>query len=116
MAARPGQTGFRLPLLVCKCTCDWLGLIQLHLHLHATAECLKHDTAIFSSCQQHPHFLWGHVGGWLQAHLENGLLHIDLKRELPEIMKPRSIPITKGQTNVRSIEGDAQRVRESQAA
>jgi molecular chaperone IbpA len=50
------------------------------------------------------------------AALENGLLHIDLKRELPEIMKPRAIPITKGQTNVRSIEGDAQRVRESQAA
>src|SRR5208337_5483758 len=50
------------------------------------------------------------------ATLEHGLLHIDLKRELPEIMKPRTIPITKGQTNVRSIEGDAQRVGESQAA
>ncbi len=27
------------------------------------------------------------------ATLENGLLHVDLKRELPEAMKPRSIPI-----------------------
>lgn len=27
------------------------------------------------------------------ANLENGLLHIDLVRELPEAMKPRSIPI-----------------------
>ena len=27
------------------------------------------------------------------ASLENGLLHIDLVRELPEAMKPRSIPI-----------------------
>ena len=31
------------------------------------------------------------------AHLENGLLSIDLKREIPEAMKPRTIPVvTKG--------------------
>lgn len=28
------------------------------------------------------------------AGLENGLLHVDLVRELPEAMKPRAIPIT----------------------
>ncbi|MEG6507535.1 Hsp20 family protein [Methyloligella sp. 2.7D] len=28
------------------------------------------------------------------AALENGLLHIDLKREIPEAMKPRTVPIT----------------------
>jgi molecular chaperone IbpA len=28
------------------------------------------------------------------ASLENGLLHVDLVRELPEAMKPRTIPIT----------------------
>ena len=28
------------------------------------------------------------------ASLENGLLHIDLVREIPEAMKPRAIPIT----------------------
>ncbi|ODN70990.1 Hsp20 family protein [Methylobrevis pamukkalensis] len=27
------------------------------------------------------------------ANLENGLLHIDMKREIPEAMKPRQIPI-----------------------
>ena len=27
------------------------------------------------------------------ASLENGLLHVDLKRELPEAMKPRTVPI-----------------------
>ncbi len=27
------------------------------------------------------------------AHLENGLLHVDLVREIPEAKKPRSIPI-----------------------
>lgn len=29
----------------------------------------------------------------VNAHLENGLLHIDLRREIPEAMKPRQIPI-----------------------
>jgi molecular chaperone IbpA len=28
------------------------------------------------------------------ANLENGLLHVDLVREIPEAMKPRAIPIT----------------------
>lgn len=32
-----------------------------------------------------------HVTG---ADLENGLLHISLKREIPEAMKPRTIPVT----------------------
>jgi molecular chaperone IbpA len=27
------------------------------------------------------------------ASLENGLLHVDLAREIPEAMKPRAIPI-----------------------
>ena len=30
------------------------------------------------------------------AHLENGLLHVDLVREVPEAMKPRQIPIGNG--------------------
>jgi molecular chaperone IbpA len=33
------------------------------------------------------------------ASLENGLLHVDLEREIPEAKKPRSIPIT---TNAQS--------------
>ncbi|MCX2725324.1 Hsp20 family protein [Roseibium salinum] len=32
------------------------------------------------------------------ASLENGLLHVDLVRELPEAMKPRKIDITTGET------------------
>ena len=34
------------------------------------------------------------------ASLENGLLHVDLKREIPEAMKPRQIPIGTGSTKV----------------
>lgn len=34
------------------------------------------------------------------ANLENGLLQISLKRELPEAMKPRKISITKGNENL----------------
>jgi molecular chaperone IbpA len=46
------------------------------------------------------------------ATLEHGLLHIDLKRELPEAMKPRTIAITKAQpSGNRVIEGDAKEVR-----
>lgn len=30
------------------------------------------------------------------ANLENGLLHVDLRREIPEAMKPRNISITNG--------------------
>lgn len=44
------------------------------------------------------------------ASLEHGLLHIDLKRELPETMKPRTIEINKPQGssgNGRVIEGQA---------
>ncbi|MBV6656382.1 MAG: Hsp20 family protein [Devosiaceae bacterium] len=33
------------------------------------------------------------------ASMENGLLHIDLKRELPEAMRPRTISISNGATN-----------------
>jgi molecular chaperone IbpA len=34
------------------------------------------------------------------ARLENGLLHIELKREIPEAMKPRQIPIGAGSAKV----------------
>jgi molecular chaperone IbpA len=38
-----------------------------------------------------------HVKG---ATLENGLLHVDLVREIPEAKKPRQIPIGTGETKV----------------
>ena len=34
------------------------------------------------------------------AALENGLLHVDLVREVPEAMKPRQIPIGNGKPRV----------------
>ena len=34
------------------------------------------------------------------ASLENGLLHVDLEREIPEAMKPRQIPIGGGSAKV----------------
>lgn len=39
------------------------------------------------------------------ARLENGLLHIDLVRELPEAMKPRTIAINAGGNEPKVIEG-----------
>ena len=41
------------------------------------------------------------------ASLENGLLHIDLERELPEAMKPRTIKIETSATNLLDIDQDS---------
>jgi len=40
------------------------------------------------------------------ASLENGLLHVDLVREIPEAKKPRSIPIGSAQPAAPAIEGE----------
>ena len=50
------------------------------------------------------------------ASLEHGVLHVDLKRELPEAMKPRTITITKGLPGPRVIEGGATESHKSNAA
>jgi len=47
-----------------------------------------------------------------QATLQNGLLHIDLVREIPEAMKPRSIAIT----TAPDLPAPAPRIVDSQAA
>lgn len=43
----------------------------------------------------------------VNANLENGLLHIDLERELPEAMKPRTIKIGKSTARLLDIEKDS---------
>ena len=43
------------------------------------------------------------------ATLENGLLHVDLVREIPEAMKPRQIPINTGSAKSKVIEAKAQK-------
>jgi molecular chaperone IbpA len=40
------------------------------------------------------------------ASLENGLLHVDLVREIPEAKKPRSIPISTVATAAPAIESE----------
>src|SRR6185437_5561933 len=44
------------------------------------------------------------------ASLENGLLHIDLVREIPEAKKPRSIPISSTAQAAQVIDGAAEKV------
>jgi molecular chaperone IbpA len=41
------------------------------------------------------------------ASLENGLLHVDLVREIPEAKKPRSIPISSSANDAPAIAGSA---------
>jgi len=43
----------------------------------------------------------------VDASLENGLLHVDLVREVPEAMKPRTIEIKSGKGKTRQIETQA---------
>ena len=43
----------------------------------------------------------------VSANLENGLLHIDLERELPEAMKPRSKKIGKSTARLLDVEKDS---------
>ncbi len=46
----------------------------------------------------------------VSAHLDNGLLHIDLERDIPEDMKPRQIAITNGMP--KSLNGSDKKVIE----
>ena len=41
------------------------------------------------------------------ASLENGLLHVDLVRELPEAQKPRQVPIGKAATGPKAVETES---------
>ncbi len=50
----------------------------------------------------------------VDAHLDNGMLVIDLVRELPEEMKPRRIPVTKGKAA--SIAGKTETLVEGEKA
>jgi molecular chaperone IbpA len=50
------------------------------------------------------------------ASMDNGLLRIELKRELPEGMKPRRIAIEAGDERSRAASADAPRQLEKQAA
>jgi molecular chaperone IbpA len=43
------------------------------------------------------------------ASLENGLLHVDLVREIPEAKKPRSIPISTGAQPQQVVDGSAEK-------
>jgi molecular chaperone IbpA len=43
------------------------------------------------------------------ASLENGLLHVDLVREIPEAKKPRSIPISSVSSAPQVVDGAAQK-------
>jgi molecular chaperone IbpA len=43
------------------------------------------------------------------ASLENGLLHVDLVREIPEAKKPRSIPIATAAQAPQVVDGSAEK-------
>ena len=50
------------------------------------------------------------------ASLENGLLHVDLVREIPEAKKPRSIPITSTAPTAQVVDSGVEKSAEKVAA
>ena len=50
------------------------------------------------------------------ADLQNGLLHVNLKRVVPEALKPRRIPVTAGAARIASDASDQQRPGKSPKA
>ena len=49
----------------------------------------------------------------VSASLENGLLHIDLEREIPEAMKPRTIKIGKSKSRLLDVKKDSKKKNEA---
>ena len=96
---RLGQDDYRITMAVAGFTQEELSLHSEHQTLKVRAE-KSPDTAerqylhqgIAARNFERAFQLADHIKV-VNAHLENGLLHIELRREVPEAMKPRQIPI-----------------------
>ena len=99
---RLGQDDYRITMAVAGFTLDELSLHSEHQTLKVRAEKTP-DTAdrqylhqgIAARNFERVFELADHIKV-INAHLEHGLLHIELRREVPEAMKARQIPIQAG--------------------
>ena len=113
---RTGETSYRISVAVAGFTEDNLSIemkdnaltVRGHKQSETTAEDAKVDTksvlyqGIASRAFERRFQLADHVQV-IGATLENGLLHIDLIREVPEAVKPRTIPIGKPATALEAV-------------
>ncbi len=101
---RTGESSYRITMAVAGFTDDELSLEAKEGVLHVKGEKKPDDeerevlyrgiaSRTFERRFQLADFV--EVTG---ASLKNGLLHIDLAREIPDAMKPKKIPITSGET------------------
>lgn len=111
--ARAGEDDYRVTMAVAGFSQDELSITQEQNVLMVSGHKAEEDTGeylhrgIAGRTFQRRFQLADHVKV-TGAVLENGLLTIDLKREIPEEMKPRRIEIDSGGTATRRIEAGKQ--------
>lgn len=111
--ARTGEDAYRITMAVAGFTEEQLSLVQQQNLLVVAGEKSSEDEGeylhrgIAGRSFQHRFELADHVKV-TGASLKNGLLTIDLVREVPEEMKPRQIKIGGGSTTSRQIETQKQ--------
>ena len=111
--ARTGEDDYRITMAVAGFSQDELSITQEQNVLMVSGHKAEEDTGeylhrgIAGRTFQRRFQLADHVKV-TGAVLENGLLTIDLKREIPEEMKPRRIEIGSGGTATRRIEAGKQ--------
>lgn len=111
--ARAGEDDYRVTMAVAGFSQDELSITQEQNVLMVSGQKAEEDTGeylhrgIAGRTFQRRFQLADHVKV-TGAVLENGLLTIDLKREIPEEMKPRRIEIDSGGTATRRIEAGKQ--------
>lgn len=114
---KTGEDAYRISIAVAGFGDDDLNIEVKDQGLTVTAK--KREVAADNAGDKQPHYLHRGIAerGFERrfqladhmkvtaAGLENGLLHIDLVREVPEALKPRTIAITNGGKAARTIEG-----------
>ncbi len=108
---KTGDDTYRISLAVAGFTPDDLNVEVKEGALHVTARRPTEDTektflhrGIATRAFERRFALADHVRVTGAAH-ENGMLHIDLARELPEVLRPRRIEIGRAGSALTNVEG-----------
>jgi molecular chaperone IbpA len=107
---RTGENSFRISMAVAGFTADELNIEVKNNGLTVTGQKAEREQkneflhqGIAARNFERRFQLADHVEV-TGAEMENGLLHVDLKREIPEAMKPRTIAINGGKGGSKLIE------------
>ena len=99
-----GEDSYRLTMAVAGFSQDEIDIVVQENTLHVTGKAQKEDEngrylhrGIARRAFERRFSLADHMKVMGGASLDNGLLHVDLVREVPEAMKPRTIKIASGE-------------------